>query len=202
MGYKVDSLKRISDAGLPSLQWQHFYKPISGAELLDMKSRWKNRWSLRTDYPVPTDKLLPCITCEDMSDAGIVAHTVKSKKEDPRVEFIFSESPPHGKGHRSFNAVLFCPGDQMLGEISYADMTLRGAWVGGDLIQVEIDGSCRDWHNQVRKQQHIQSLRQIRNLIRGTKKMFEITVMENGRIIFWQDLEFPNYRGWYLNWML
>ena len=143
--------------------------------------------------------------------------------EHPECSFLASAAP--NDADRDANIVAYMDGDIMFAEMGFEPMTLRDAWTRGKLCPVAIDGSVGDylrnrpmrrptychhfsvggaytfWEKQYPEDSmlnpfRVDYLRRIRNLIKHYPGMeFEISVMNDGQLIFWQEAHLTEDRS-------
>lgn len=197
MGYKADALINLNNKGLSTIPFQ----------LITHDNSWwyvENEfylflednpiWGIRTDYPYPVNRLLPCIVAEHCSPKDALQRIKEIWNSDNLISLLFYKSIPINVDE-NFNAVVFYDNDVLYGEISFDNMTLRDAWTKGTLKSIIVDGSVGDFiKNKFLKERDVYNLRRVRKHIEGMEnKIFELTVTKENEIYFWQELNLPEH---------
>lgn len=219
-GYKERALESIKRKMLPSLSFNVFTSVI---DLMLILKQWQilfPHWAIRCDIPTNDGTLLPLFgTNLGNKIESMEEKLYQVKTTFPSVSFILSEAPDDS--NRDSNIVCWLDGDVLYGEISYQPMTLRSAWVKGKLFPFQITGgpadvlrngnvpnlfpigvrdipSLKNDTSIETMQPRLDYLRRIRNHLLEREDVtgyeYEISVMDNGRIIFWQEISLTENR--------
>jgi hypothetical protein len=214
LGYKARALQNLNKKGLPVYPWMTV-TPFTVTSILACYAKeWSYRWAVRTDAPENTGQLLPLLGSNlKTSVEGLGEMLLDIQKKNPECSFILSEAPDDSI--RDSNIVCWKDGDYLFGEINFQSLTLRDAWVKGSLWPFVITGGPGDVLrnnkfilttraeskefigqslNLAAYRFRLDYLRMIRELIIDEGYEYEISVMNDGRIIFWQESPFTENR--------
>lgn len=225
LGYKARALMSLTSKGLPILHTRFCATPYSAEINLMAVEKLFPFWAVCVDTPANDGSMLPLF---GSNLGTLYADMVRNlhyvyKRTNGNATFIVSEAPDDST--RDANIVCWLDGDVLYGEISYQPMTLRSAWTKGKLFPFQITGGpadvIRNPYHLIKHTmldggkyfptiynplQHCQFrldyLRRIRYLLlerddtRGYE--YEISVMNDGRIVFWQETRLTENRSYIL----